>query len=142
MLALWSEAREAQMAIQDSRPLATLLTQIVSNLSFLLQTEIRLARAELSEKASQAANGGMYIGIAAVFSLAGLFILLMAAVRWLEVAGLADRWGYLLVGVVAVGIGIGLALMGANRFKPSALVPDRTIEQLKADYTVAKEHVS
>jgi uncharacterized membrane protein YqjE len=130
------------MAIQDSRPLATLLTQIVSDLSFLLQTEIRLARVELSEKASQIANGGIFIGIGAVFSLAGLFVLLIAAVRWLEVAGLADRWAYLLVGVVAVGIGAALALKGASSFKPSALVPDRTIEQLKADYTVAKEHVS
>jgi hypothetical protein len=130
------------MAIRDSRPLATLLTQIVSDLSFLLQTEIRLARAELSDKASQVANGGMFIGIAAVFSLAGLFILLMAAVRWLEVAGVPDRWGYLLVGAVAAGIGVALALKSINSFKPSALVPDRTIEQLKADYTVAKEHVS
>jgi len=130
------------MALRDSRPLATLLTQIVSDLSFLLQTEIRLARAELSEKASQAANGGIFIGIAAILSLAGLFILLMAAVRWLEIAGLADRWGYLLVGAIAVGIGVALALKGVNSFKPSALVPDRTIEQLKADYIVAKEYVS
>jgi uncharacterized membrane protein YqjE len=130
------------MAIRDSRPLATLLTQIVSNLSFLLQTEIRLARAELSEKASQVANGGIFIGIAAALSLAGLVILLLAAVRWLEVAGLADRWGFLLVGGVAVAIGLALALKGANNLKTSALVPDRTIEQLKADYTVAKEHVS
>ena len=33
------------MATQDSRPLATLLTQIVSDLAFLLQTEIKLAKA-------------------------------------------------------------------------------------------------
>jgi uncharacterized membrane protein YqjE len=130
------------MATGDSRPLAALLTQIVSDLSFLLQTEIRLAKAELSDKAVQVANGGIFIGIGAVSLLAGLFILLIAAVRWLEVAGLADRWGYLLVGLVAVGIGVALALKGVNSFKPSALVPDRTVEQLKADYTVAKEHVS
>jgi len=48
----------------------------------------------------------------------------------------------LLVGAVIVGIGVTLALIGANSFKGSALVPDRTIEQLRADYTVAKEHVS
>jgi uncharacterized membrane protein YqjE len=130
------------MAASDTRPLATLLTQIVSDLSFLLQTEIRLAKVELSEKASQVANGGIFLGTAAVFSLAGLFILLLAAVRWLEVAGLADRWGYLLVGVITAGIGIALALKGANSLKPSTLAPDRTIEQIKADYTVAKEHVS
>jgi uncharacterized membrane protein YqjE len=130
------------MATQDSRPLATLLTQIVSDLAFLLQTEIKLAKAEISEKTSQIANGSIFIGIAAAFLLSGLFILLMAAVRWLEIAGLADQWGYLLVGVIAVAIGIGLAVKGANGFKPAALVPDRTIDQIKADYTVVKEHAS
>ena len=131
------------MATKDSsRPLASVMTQVVSDLAFLLQTEIRLARAEIGEKLSSAANGGMLIGIGAVLLLPGIFVLLLAIVRWLEVAGLPDQWGLLLVGAVTVGIGVALALIGANIFKGSALVPDRTIEQLRADYTVAKEHVS
>jgi uncharacterized membrane protein YqjE len=126
----------------SSRPVASLLTQVASDLAFLVQTEIRLARAEVSEKISNAANGGIFIGIGAVLSLAGLVVLLMAVVRWLEVAGLPTQWGFLLVGLATVGIGAGLAIMGASRFKGSALVPDRTIEQLRADYSVAKEQVS
>ena len=131
------------MATKDSsRPLASVMTQVVSDLAFLLQTEIRLARAEIGEKLSSAANGGMLIGIGAVLLLPGIFVLLLAIVRWLAVAGLPEQWGLLLVGAVTVGIGVALALIGANSFKGSALVPDRTIEQLRADYTVAKEHVS
>jgi len=131
------------MATKDSsRPLASLMTQVVSDLAFLLQTEIRLARTEIGEKLSNAANGGMFIGIGAVLLLPGVFVLLLAMVRWLAVAGLPDQWGLLLVGAVTVAIGVALALVGANRFKGSALVPDRTIEQLQADYTVVKEHVS
>ena len=34
-----------------------------------------------------------------------------------------------------------LALIGANNLKGSALVPDRTIEDVRADVTIAKEHV-
>ena len=131
------------MATQHSnRPLASVLTQIVSDVAFLMQTEIRLARSELSDKVSQAANGGVYIGIAAVLGLSGLILLLMSAVQWLDTAGVPERWGYLLVGGATLLIGIALALKGRNNFKASSLKPDKTIEQLKADYTVAKEQVS
>jgi uncharacterized membrane protein YqjE len=131
------------MATRDSaRPLASVLTQVVSDIAYLLQTEIRLAKAEVGEKIRVAANGGIFIGIGAVLSLAGLIVLLMAAVRWLEVAGLPNQWGLLLVGAVTIAIGTVLSIIGANSFKPSALVPDRTIEQLRADFSVAKERVS
>jgi hypothetical protein len=122
-----------------SRPLTSVLTAMVSEVAYLLQTEIRLARAELSEKLSNAANGGAMIGAAAILLLAGLFILLLAAVRWLEIAGLPDQWGLLLVGGAVVAIGLGLVLAGARNFKGSALMPHRTIEQVRADFLIAKE---
>src|SRR2546423_11333170 len=97
------------MATKDSsRPLASVMTQVVSDLAFLLQTEIRLARAEIGEKLSTAANGGMFLGIAAVLLLAGLFVLLLDVVRGLEVAGLPGPWGLLIVGGRTVGIGLGV----------------------------------
>jgi hypothetical protein len=122
-----------------SRPLSSVLTAMVSEVAYLLQTEIRLARAELSEKLSNAANGGAMIGASAILLLAGLFILLLAAVRWLEIAGLPDQWGLLVVGGAVVAIGIGLVLAGARNFKGSALMPRRTIEQVRADFLIAKE---
>jgi uncharacterized membrane protein YqjE len=131
------------MAIRDSaRPLASTVTEVVSEIAHLLQTEVRLARAEIGEKLASTANGGMLVGVAAVFSLAGLIALLLAAVKWLEIAGLPQEWGLLLIGGVAVIIGIALALVGANRFRAPALIPDRTISQLQADISVAKEHAT
>lgn len=126
---------------ETSRPLISVATEVVSDLAYLLQTEIRLARAEINEKLARVASGGAFIGIAAILLLSGIFILLLAAVRWLEVAGLPDRWGFLLVGAVVVALGVILALIGARNFKGSAFVPDRTIEQVRADFSVAKEHV-
>jgi uncharacterized membrane protein YqjE len=117
------------------------MTRVVSDLAYLLQTEIRLARAEIGEKLGRAANGGMLIGIGAVVLLPGIFVLLLAVVRWLEVAGMPQEWGMLLVGAVTVAIGVALALWGANGVKGSALMPDRTIEQVRADISVAKEQV-
>jgi len=70
------------MATKD-RPLASMMTQVVSDLAYLLQTEIRLARAEIGEKLSSAANAGIYLGIAAVLMLSGVFVLLsMQCVGW------------------------------------------------------------
>src|SRR5437763_11669686 len=118
---------ERKMATRDSsRPLASVMTQVVSDLAFLLQTEFRLARAEVGEKMSQAANGAMFLGIAAVLSLAGLFVLLLAAVRWLEIAGMPDQWGYLLVGGVTLGGGVLFAIKGGNSCQESTLHHDRT----------------
>lgn len=125
----------------STQPLASVASRIVSDLAYLVQTEIRLARAEFSEKLGRAANGGMLIGIAAVLLLPGIFVLLLDAARWLEVAGMHEEWALLLVGAAAVTLGAGLALVGANNLKPSALSPDQTIKQVRADISVGKEHV-
>jgi Putative Actinobacterial Holin-X, holin superfamily III len=45
------------------------------------------------------------------------------------------------VGVVIAALGAILLMKGINNLKNSALVPRRTIEQVQADFSVAKEHV-
>jgi hypothetical protein len=124
-----------------SRPLTSVMTQVVSDAAYLVQTEIRLARAEIGEKLGAAASNGGYIGAGAVLLLPGIFVLLMAIVRWLEIAGLPTQWGLLLVGGLVTIIGVALAMSGANSLKASTLVPDRTIHQVREDISVAKEHV-
>ena len=130
------------MAMQDStRPLGSLFTDLISEVTHLFQTELRLVRAELSEKASRAANGGAMIGAGAVVLLPAVFILLFAAVEWLAVAGLPRQWGFLLVGGVVAVIGAALLMKGVNNLKGPTLVPNRTIQQVRADFSVAKEQV-
>jgi Putative Actinobacterial Holin-X, holin superfamily III len=113
----------------------------VSELTNLFQTEIRLVRAEINEKLSKAANSGALIGAGAIVMLPAVFILLLAIVRWLAVAGLPEQWGLTLVGLVVAALGVALLMMGINNLKGSALVPRRTIEQVRADISVAKEQV-
>src|SRR5215204_7161927 len=129
------------MAAQSTRPLASLFTDVVSELSHLFQTEIRLVRAEMNEKVSRVANSGALIGAGAVVMLPAVFILLLAIVRWLEVAGVPEQWGLVIVGGVIAALGAILLMKGINNLKASALVPRRTIEQVQADFSVAKEHV-
>jgi hypothetical protein len=83
----------------------------------------------------------MFLGISAILLLCGVFVLLLGVVRWLEVAGLPNQWGFTLVGLAVAGIGVGLALKGINSLKATSLVPDRTVEQVRADFSVVKEQV-
>jgi hypothetical protein len=130
------------MAIhQSTRPLTSLFTDTVAELTHLFQTEIRLVRTEINEKLSKAANSGVLIGAGAIVMLPAVFILLLAIVRWLAVAGLPEQWGLTLVGIIVAAVGVGLLMKGINNLKGSALVPQRTIRQVRADVEVAKEQV-
>ena len=122
-------------------PLVSLVTQLGSDFAYLLQTEIRMARAELSERLSAAASAGAYVAAAAVLLLSGFIVLLVDIARWLEVAGLFYPWSLLLVAIVALAAGGALAFVGVGRLKESSLVPQRTLEQMREDFTVAKDHV-
>ena len=128
------------MAARDStQPLASLFSRAASEATYLIQTELRLARTEISDKLNKVASGGVHVGAGAILALAGLIILLLAIVRWLEVAGVPSEWGLLLVGGVVVLVGFVLLLRGTRSMKGSNLVPERTLDQLKADLSVVKE---
>ena len=130
------------MAMHEStRPLTSLFTDTVAEVTHLFQTEIRLVRAELNEKLSRAANSGVLIAAGGIVMIPAVFILLLAIVRWLAVAGLPEQWGLLLVGLAVAGAGAGLLMKGINNLKGSALVPRRSIEQVRADLSMAKEQV-
>src|SRR5215208_8324941 len=125
------------MATRDTtHPITSLLTRVGSEIAYLLQTEIRLAKTELGEKVSQIAGAGIRIGAGSVLALAGLIVLLLAIVQWLAVAGLPYEWGLLIVGGIVLIGGAALLMSGSRNMKGSALVPQRTIDQLKADLSI------
>jgi uncharacterized membrane protein YqjE len=126
---------------EERRTIGNLLTDVLGDVTHLFQTEIRLIRVEFNEKLSRLANGGVLIAVGAVAALAAMFLLLQAIVRWLEIAGLPNQWGYLIVGVI-IAAGAAFALVkGINNIKSTSLVPDRTLEQVRADVATVKEHV-
>ena len=122
-----------------NRPLASILSGLVSEVAYLVQTEIRLARAEFGEKLHAAGYGGKLIGIAAIPLVAGLTLLLLAAARWLEIAGMPIEWGLLVLGAAAFIVGVVLAVAGSNSLEGTTLVPERTLEQVRADLSIARE---
>jgi uncharacterized membrane protein YqjE len=126
---------------ETTRPIASVVAQVASDLAYLVQTEFRLARAEMGEKLSAASNAGVYLGLGAGLALAGLIVLLIDIARWITVAGLPYQWSLLIVAGATLAIGAVLAMAGVARLRGSAFVPKRALEQMREDYVVAKEHV-
>lgn len=125
----------------ETKPVSELISDALGQFSRLVRNEVALARAEVTDKAKQVARGGAMLGVAAFVALPALFILMMALAAGLHEAGLAWWLSYLItavVGFVAAGI---LAMVGMNRLKAEALVPNRTINQLHRDAATMKEHI-
>lgn len=117
----------------------TLATAAFSQTADLLQTEFRLARAELAEKLTALRAGLTFIVIGAVFLIAALGLVLQALVSVLIGAGVSPPVAILLVAGAAAVAGVVLFLMGQNRLNPAELTPDRTLNSLSRDSRMVKE---
>ena len=130
------------MTHENGRSLVHLITDVMNEFTTLFQTEIRLFRAELNEKANRLAGSGTLIAAGAVAAIVALVLLLQALVRWLAIAGIPEEWGLLIVGLVIAGLAAVLIIKGINDLKGTKLVPDRTVQQVRADFATVKEHVT
>lgn len=130
------------MATETRRPVVQLLTDVVNEITGLLQTELRLVRVEISEKVGKLANGGVMIGVAAVMMIAGLGIALLAITEWLVLAGVMREWALTLVALVALAVGAVIAMRGVASIKETELVPERSLHHVREDIHTIKDHVS
>jgi uncharacterized membrane protein YqjE len=125
----------------DNRSLAELLSAGLTQLSSLVQTEVRLAKAELSLRASQAATGAALLAGAALLLIPSLVLILMALAAWLEHLGLPAAVADLLGGVAGLVVSVVIALAGRQRLDPKTLTPTRTLQQLHRDAVAVKTQV-
>lgn len=130
------------MAVSNQRPVPEIISDLFVQFATLLRKETQLARAEISENVASVGRGlGQIVG-GAVLLIPALVILLQAAVAALnENAHLAPYWSALIVGGAVLILGIILLLVGMRRLKVENLVPNRTVQQLRQDATVAKQQV-
>ena len=128
--------------LRDERSLGDLFSDLSRETTTLVRQEVQLAKAELTQSATEAARGiGMLVAGGAV-AYAGLLFLLLAIVFGLIEAGW-DAWlSALVVGVVVVAIGAILVLRARESLKPANLAPRRTVETLKEDQEWAKEQIT
>ena len=123
----------------EARSVPDLLRDLVFQTSDLVRQEIALARAEMSSKVSNLSTGLVTLGIGAVLTLAGLIVLLDAAVYAL--VGTMPPWAAaLLVGGVVVIIGLLFLLSGQSELSARNLMPKRTARTMRETTRVGRRH--
>ena len=125
----------------DSRSLPGLLSDLAQQGSALIQTELRLLRAEVSEKIAQAGAASLEVLAGALCLFAALLILLQALVVVLTRFGLSADWASLLVGIVVAVLGAVLVRNGTAQLSPATLNPTRTEAQVSEDLRAAKDQM-
>src|SRR5690242_2193897 len=126
----------------DMRSIARLFGDALETLSKLIQTEVQLAKAEVTQKAAKAGVGiGVLFG-AMLLLVPALVLFLIAIAIWLEQLGLSPVVAHLLSGCLALVGSAILAMVGMSRLKPEALKPEVTISEVRRDVAAAKEMTS
>lgn len=134
------------MMENDKPGIVGLVSDALARSADLLQTEMRLARAEIAEKATElrdnvvACLAMMLVG--ATFLIAALVLLLQAVVAALINGGIAPHWAILIVAGGAAAGGIVLLMAGKKQFGDVDPTPRRTINSLERDARVAKESLT
>jgi hypothetical protein len=119
--------------------LPEVFSKVIADLADLVQKEMGLARAELSEKLSISIRAGAWMSLAAVLAVVAALLIVQACVFGLTATtGLALHWSSLIVGAVLAGVA-GAAFAKGKANVPGQLTPHRTVNQVKQDITVAKE---
>jgi xanthine/uracil permease len=126
---------------RNERSLGDLFSTLTRETSTLLRQEVQLAKAELTQSATEAARGIGMLAAGGAVAYAGLLFVLLAVVFGLIKVGW-DAWlAALIVGLVVVAIGTVLMLRARESLKPANLTPQQTVETLKEDAAWAKEQI-
>jgi Putative Actinobacterial Holin-X, holin superfamily III len=129
------------MNSQSNRSIPELFSDAVGQLAKLIGNEFELARAELSEKASQAGRAAVLIGAGVVILMPALVLILFAASAALIRNGLSEPVAYLMTGAGAALASAVLIATGLSRLSGDALKPSITLDQVQRDKVAAKEMV-
>ena len=126
------------MSFQDAKSIPTLFGDVAHQLGNLISAEMRLAKAEASQKLDEAKAGIVYIAVAAIVAIPALVMLLLAVALWLIQAGLSPAVSHLIAGAIGAAVSLILAVVGVNRLNPKRLRLNVTKDQLSQDLAAAK----
>jgi hypothetical protein len=126
------------------RTLISLFMDLWRETSTLVHDEVELARAEVSEKVSQVGSGIAIMAVAGAVLFAGFLILLVAAVNALSMflpPEISPWLAPLLVGAGVMIVGLIALAKGRADLKARNLQPERTMEALREDRELVREHL-
>jgi Putative Actinobacterial Holin-X, holin superfamily III len=120
---------------------ARALTDLFADLSDLLQKEIRLAKAEVTEKIASRLRAGVWMGVAAMLGLVAGLLAVQAAVFAIASFGVALHWACLLVAAL-LAAGGAVAFYHGRSAAEETFLPTRTARQITRDIKTAKEQLT
>jgi hypothetical protein len=123
----------------DSRSIPDLIFDLKRQTTQLLRDEMRLAKAELVEKAQRVRNGAKLIAIGGVLAFVGLLALVAGIVAVLALAVGSVWLSCLIVGVILLMVG-GLVLLSGRRWLQQ-LAFNETASSLKQDVELFDKHM-
>ncbi|HEX5581718.1 MAG TPA: phage holin family protein [Gemmatimonadaceae bacterium] len=114
--------------------LGDLFKRLSTDTSELIRQEAALAKAEMREMARGLAGDAMKVGVAAGLALVGVLALSAFVILALgHLLGDAFWLSSLIVGIVALGVGVMLGRSAMNDIRSRGLKPEQTIATLRAD---------
>jgi predicted phage tail protein len=122
----------------ESSPLAELIGRLSDDLKLLTRQEAELAKRELSESLHEAKRQAAQLAVGGGAFLAGLLVLLAAAV--LALATVIPAWSAALVvgGVVSL-LGLMLVLAGKSKLSRVNFKPEQTLKSVERDISAIKQ---
>ncbi|MGZ3353121.1 MAG: phage holin family protein [Xanthobacteraceae bacterium] len=117
------------------------LTDLLADLGDLVQKEIQLAKAEVTEKITSRLRASVWMVAAAVMGFIAILLVVEAAVFGLANLGLELHWACLLVAAVFAAGGAAMFYHGRS-VAETELLPTRTVKQITRDIKTAKEQLT
>lgn len=115
-----------------------LIMRMSEQTSRLVRDELRLAQAEMSEKAKHGGIGAGLFGAGGILALFGFGALITAAI--LALALVLPAWASALIVAVLLFVAAGVAaLIGKKQISQASPTPERTVESVKRDVEEVKE---
>jgi uncharacterized membrane protein YqjE len=127
--------------LRDERSLGALVAELAQETSTLVRQEVQLAKAELTQSATEIGQAMGFMVVAGAIAYAGFLALLAAVILGLWYAGLMGWVAALLVGLVVIAISVILIQRARAMLNAANLAPRKTVESLKEDTEWVKEQM-
>jgi hypothetical protein len=125
------------MAMQQES-LATLFSDLSTQIGDLIRQQATLARVEISTKISRLEQRAVQVALGSGLAVAGALALVAAIVLGLIALGLAPWASAGIVGIVLTGIGYLMAQRALARLNRDELAPQVTVQTMKESAEWAK----
>ena len=138
-----SNGRDNSMAYERLRNsgLTQALSDLFGDLGDLVQKEIQLAKAEITDKITSRLRASVWMVVAGLLGLIVALLVVEAAVFALASLGLELHWACLLVAAVLAAAGAAAFYHGRS-VAETELLPTRSVRQITQDIKTAKEQLT